>query len=458
MMAFSAFEDVAPLPAVAGGAACAAVGEDAIYVGTADGVLVRYHAAPTCAALSMASAAGAPEAASADAIQWMVGRRQPLGIGRRMVEQLELLPSIGMLLVLADGAVFLHDASTLERRGHLDGAKGAGAMCVSAALSGAAYRVCVALHRGKPLRLALYEVAGSPASAGPPQPQRRPPQQAHTPYKVLLTPEPALALEWGAEQVCVGYASEYALVHDSSGDVVELLGREREAPPRLLQLARAEEVLVLTGTAGPPGPPGLSDTAGAGPAGPGAGGTGAIGTFVSLRTADAAARSPLTWAEAPLALAQSAQFLLSLLRSSVAVHLLGDGGRPHVLVQTVPLTPTPAPAPSAGPRAPGEAAAAGRRFSSSGLGSSLLAVATGSASSSSAGAGAHPPPCLAVGTLRAPKAGGSTAAAAGGRPEGCVPLVVVCARGGLRALRQTALAEQVRAAAAAVAAVRAVVA
>ena len=309
------------LPAVIGGVACAAVGDDRVYVGTTDGALVCCHAAPASATPGACAAAGE--------IEWRLGRRLPLGIGRRRVEQLELVPTFGMLLVLADGAVGVHDAETLERRGTLEQSKGAGAFCVSPAASGAAAcRVCVALRRGKPLRLVLYELGALPApsAAAAPAgmlsaiaPMRAMPGWA--PFKTLLTPEPPLALAWGAEQICVGYAAEYALVHDASGEVVELLGNEPPAPPLILALgARAgqasadghEELLIVTG---------------------------AVGTFVDLAHATAAARSPIAWDDAPRALAHVGPFILALLPASIDVHLLGDASMPHARVQRLPPPP-----------------------------------------------------------------------------------------------------------------------
>ncbi|KAJ1621652.1 hypothetical protein T492DRAFT_886585 [Pavlovales sp. CCMP2436] len=366
---------------ITGGAACAAVGEDCVFVGTADGAILRFGAYPATAGAGSAGAADEVE------IDLALGGRQQLGA--RPVEQLVLLPALGVLLVLADGAVSVHDAATLERLGSLDGAKGAGALCVSegASSSGGTCRVCVALRGSKPLRLVLYELSAPSGGgrAGAAAGGRRSlglgsgllrqggGGQRWLPYKSLLTPEPALVLAWGAEEICVGYAAQYSLVHDATGDVVELLPGEAGVNPVLLHLPGCEEVLVATGR---------------------------VATFVDLRSAGAAARSPLAWEAPPLALALSPPYVLALLPGHLVVTLLGDADRPHSAVQSVAL------------RALGGAPASPR-------------------------AQPPPPPLLAAGTLRAAGAG-----AAPGCSEAGAGLVVCCARGEATVYRQRPLAEQ----------------
>lgn len=213
---------------------------ESVYVGTAGGRVLAF--------------VGGSRVASADA--GAGGRR-----GAGAVSQLEAVPDTGTLLALCDGALVLLELDGLARRpaGLLGDARGVVSFCLNARGFLARHRLCVATATGSKRRLRLYEWAESGGGGG----------GAYAFVKELDLPDVPRAMAYVAGRLFLGYAREYNILFDETGDVQDALAAlGRDTRPlvkylpgdRLLLVTAADLGVVVDGATGEPaaGVPALS--------------------------------------------------------------------------------------------------------------------------------------------------------------------------------------------------------
>jgi hypothetical protein len=197
---------------------------DFLYVGTGSGKLHMYRVAGTT------TAAGKTDYRSERVTVVECSKKGP-------VVQLEAVPDINILLVLADGAMSMYDLDSLKKRpsGLLD-QKNVQSFTLNVRGFFVKHRLCVCVASSKK-RLFFYDWADG--------------QYAKSLQRELDLPDVPKSVVYWSGRVFLGYNREYNILDGETGDVQDLFSREsvgiggRETRP-LIKYLPGERFLIVT--------------------------------------------------------------------------------------------------------------------------------------------------------------------------------------------------------------------
>ena len=229
---------------------------DIVYVGTAGGRVLAYrvHGVAGSGGSGRTEYSSVRVAAAEVAAGGSGGKRGTSSAASATslsaVTQLEAVPDTGLLIALCEGALSLLELETLARvpAGLLDG-KGVSSFALNVRGAAARQRLCVAVSAGaRQRRLRLFEWA----------------EGKYCFLKELDLPDAPRALAYVGGRLFLGYAREYNILHDDTGDVQDLFASAALAhdtrplikylPGDKLVIITAEDLGVVVTSAGEPAP------------------------------------------------------------------------------------------------------------------------------------------------------------------------------------------------------------
>eukprot|EP00164_Ancoracysta_twista_P005194 GFYU01007098.1.p1 GENE.GFYU01007098.1~~GFYU01007098.1.p1 ORF type:complete len:881 (+),score=255.87 GFYU01007098.1:180-2822(+) len=180
-----------------------------LFVGTSDGHVLQYHF----------SEERAPTGASS--YHSFLEVKKNVGVGKKPINKLIYVSSLGLLVALGDGCVFGYYGS--EMTGVTNIHTGRLASGIAWNEEKGRNQLCIVTKR----KLLLYQHTYQQGS------------HLFQPLKELAIPDTALEVAWYQQKLCLGFRREYSLLSVDTGEVVDLI-RLDKLPPVIKQVTESE--------------------------------------------------------------------------------------------------------------------------------------------------------------------------------------------------------------------------